>query len=162
NFANVRVFIEKGGQQGVQRPVLPPGSLIPMHPIGFLVLTYTRTYGLPVSPDVAGLVEDGNLSFESFGLQQEELQVLRIEPDGELDVVGIVTTQEGDPLPSGDIAGRLGGFQDVTEMETAGRADQEIMELLLGSKNDIQHNYQEYQLFLVKGGQDRLQHHPPV
>jgi hypothetical protein len=101
NFSDVRSFLEKGGQQGVQRPVLPPGSLIPMHPIGFLVLTYTRTYGLPVSPDVAGLVDDGNLSFESFGLAEQELQVLRIEPNGELDVVGIVTTQEGRPAPVG-------------------------------------------------------------
>jgi uncharacterized membrane protein YqiK len=131
-----------------------------MHPVGFLVLTYTRTYGMPVSSDVAGLVEDGNLSFESFGLQEQELQVLRIEPDGELDVLGIVTTQEGDPLPSGDIAGRLGAFEDVSAMEQEGRTDLEILELLLGSKNDLHNNYQDYQLFLDNGGKIGLQHDP--
>ena len=52
NFADVRSFLDAGGQQGVQRPVLPPGSLIPMHPIGFLTLTYAQTFGMPVSPDV--------------------------------------------------------------------------------------------------------------
>src|SRR5216117_4473082 len=32
NFTNLRQFIEQGGQKGVQRPVLPPGTLIPIHP----------------------------------------------------------------------------------------------------------------------------------
>jgi len=35
-FSHVKDFIEKGGQKGVQRPVLSPGSLLPIHPIGFL------------------------------------------------------------------------------------------------------------------------------
>ncbi|HUK54677.1 MAG TPA: hypothetical protein VL099_15435, partial [Candidatus Binatia bacterium] len=39
NFGNLRTFVAAGGQKGVQRPVLPPGSLVPMHPLGFLVVT---------------------------------------------------------------------------------------------------------------------------
>jgi uncharacterized membrane protein YqiK len=161
NFADVRHFVQQGGQQGVQRPVLPPGSLVPLHPVGFLVLTYTRTYGLPVSTDVLprfGRRED--LTSESFGLSPEELQVVRIEPDGDIDYLGVVTTQEGDPLPSGDIAGRLGGYVDITEMEAAGRTDQEIIELLLGSKNELHNNYQDFQGFLDNGGKIGLQHDP--
>ena len=42
-----------GGQKGVQRPVLPPGTLVPIHPVAFLVLTPQTVYGLPVSPDLA-------------------------------------------------------------------------------------------------------------
>src|SRR5262249_20750721 len=49
NFANLRGFVQAGGQKGVQRPVLPPGSLVPIHPVGFLIVTRTRVYGLPVS-----------------------------------------------------------------------------------------------------------------
>src|SRR4029078_12147089 len=29
NFSNLRTFVEAGGQKGVQRPVLPPGTLVP-------------------------------------------------------------------------------------------------------------------------------------
>jgi uncharacterized membrane protein YqiK len=32
NFSNLPAFIEQGGQKGIQRPVLPPGSLLPIHP----------------------------------------------------------------------------------------------------------------------------------
>src|SRR5437870_4840496 len=39
NFSNLAQFIELGGQKGVQRPVLPPGTLMPIHPVAFLVLT---------------------------------------------------------------------------------------------------------------------------
>ena len=37
NFSDLRNFIQLGGQKGVQRPVLPPGSLVPVHPVGFLM-----------------------------------------------------------------------------------------------------------------------------
>jgi uncharacterized membrane protein YqiK len=161
NFADVESFVANGGQQGVQRPVLPPGTLVPMHPVGFLVLTYAETFGFAVSPDLFGIVDStGGLTFESFGLQAQELQVVRIAPDGDIDYVGLVTTLEGDPLPSGDIAGRLGGFADVQELESAGRSDLEILEVLLGSKNDLHNNYQDFQRFLDNGGKIGLQHDP--
>src|SRR5215470_5082410 len=50
NFSNLRRFVEGGGQKGVQRPVLPPGTLLPIHPVAFLVVTAHKVYGLPVSP----------------------------------------------------------------------------------------------------------------
>jgi uncharacterized membrane protein YqiK len=159
NFADVRSFVANGGQQGVQRPVLPPGTLVPMHPVGFLVLTYAETFGFAVSPDMLAIVDTGGgLTFESFGLQAQELRVVRIAPDGDIDYVGLVTTLEGDPLPSGDIAGRLGGFTDIQQLEAEGRTDPEIMEVLLGSKNDLHNNYQDFQAFLDNGGKIGLQH----
>jgi hypothetical protein len=123
------LFAGNGGEQGVQRPVLPPGTLVPMHPVGFLVLTCAQTFGSPVSPDM-------------------------------LSNVGLVTTLEGDPLPSGDIAGRLGGFSDIQELESEGKTDQEIVEVLLGSKNDLHNNYQDFPRFLDNGGKIGLQHDP--
>ena len=54
NFSNLGAFIDNGGQKGVQRPVLPPGTLVPIHPAAFLVITASRVYGVPVSRSVAG------------------------------------------------------------------------------------------------------------
>ena len=53
-------------------------------------------------------------------------------------MIGIVTALEGEPLPSGDIASRLGGFADVAAMEAGRRdgRDAEVIEVLLGIKND--------------------------
>src|SRR5512135_3289236 len=39
DFSNLRSFLAHGGQKGVQRPVLSPGTLVPIHPVGFLVVT---------------------------------------------------------------------------------------------------------------------------
>src|SRR5437867_13412008 len=46
NFTDLRAFLTGGGQKGVQRPVLPPGTLAPIHPVAFLVITATKSYGL--------------------------------------------------------------------------------------------------------------------
>ena len=160
-YTDLRGFIAQGGQKGVQRPVLPPGSLLPIHPIGFMVLTKSAVYGVPVSPELIGRVSrDGVLRPESFGLRAEQLSVTVISPHGEIDQVGIVTVLEGDPLPSGDIASRLGGFADVQEMETAGARDAEIIDVLLGNKNNLHNNYQDFQAFLDHGGKIGLQHDP--
>jgi hypothetical protein len=167
NFSDLRRFATSGGQKGVQRPVLPPGSLVPVHPVGFLVITKNQVYGLPVSPEIrAKIGEHGALTPEALGLTPEHLQLVRIEPhprekDGAMiDVLGIITTYEGDPLPSGDIASRLGEFFDVQEMERKGAVDPEIIEKLLGSKNNLHNNYQDFQAFLENGGKIGLQHDP--
>jgi hypothetical protein len=168
NFSDLRSFVQLGGQKGVQRPVLPPGSLVPIHPLGFLVLTRSRVYGVPVSPDLRNKMgRSGELSPAALGLRPESLELMRIEPqprgkDGAtLDVVGIVTTYEGDPLPSGDIASRLDGFADITKLEKEGNAtDAQIIESLLGSKNHLHNNYQDFQAFLDHGGRIGLQHDP--
>src|SRR5271163_1743994 len=167
NFADLRSFITSGGQKGVQRPVFSPGTLAPIHPVGFLVLTKSQAYGLPISPELrsrAGKV--GRLGPEAFGLQPNQLELLRIEPrpcgkDGALtDMVGIVTTYEGDPLPSGDIASRLGGFADIDKMEKDKATDGDVIEILLGNKNNLHNNYQDFQAFVDNGGKIGLQHDP--
>lgn len=163
NFSDLRNFLEKGGEKGVQRPVLPPGSLVPIHPVGFLVVTKAEVYGLPIMPELQAA--GGKLKPQSVGLSPEDLMVVRIEPqldeNGHLrDMIGIVTTFEGEPLPSGDIASRLGGFKDVEEMEQSQKTDGEIIEVVLGNKNDLHNNYQDYQAFLDRGGKMGLQHDP--
>ena len=167
NFSNIKIFTTYGGQKGVQRPVLPPGTLAPIHPVGFLVITKREVYGVPISPDLQPIAgKGGGLSPQAFGLQPEQLELVRIEPraagpEGKLvDMVGIITTYEGDPLPSGDIANRLGGFADMAEMEKAGAPDGEIIETLLGCKNHLHNNYQDFQAFLGHGGKIGLQHDP--
>jgi len=45
SFADVRTFLDSGGQRGVQRPVLPPGTTAPIHPVGFVVVTRERIFG---------------------------------------------------------------------------------------------------------------------
>jgi regulator of protease activity HflC (stomatin/prohibitin superfamily) len=162
NFSNLRTFIEQGGQKGVQRPVLPPGTLVPLHPVAFLVITTQGVYGLPVSPELVSQAKGGVLTPESFGLAPEQLRVVVIAPDGAVDLIGVVTTLEGPPLAEGDIASRLGGFEDIAAMETreGGVQDADLIERLLGSKNTVHNNYQDYQAFLDAGGKIGLQHDP--
>ncbi|HEX4532186.1 MAG TPA: SPFH domain-containing protein [Acidimicrobiia bacterium] len=165
NFSNLHTFIEAGGQKGVQRPVLPPGTLVPVHPVAFLVLTPQTVYGLPVSPDLASQAKGKTLTPESFGLSPDQLRVVVITPDvGGIDLVGVVTALEGEPLPSGDIASRLGGFEDVAAIEASNAGgststtDAQLIDLLLGSKNNLHNNYQDFQAFLDNGGKIGLQH----
>ncbi|MFI5047331.1 MAG: SPFH domain-containing protein, partial [Acidimicrobiia bacterium] len=166
NFSDLHGFISNGGQKGVQRPVLPPGTLVPIHPVGFVVLTAQSVYGQPVSPELVAQSGKGTLTSESFGLTPDALRVVVIAPDGAIDRVGVVTTLEGDPLPSGDIASRLGGFEDISAMEAGeaaggpARSDADFIEVLLGSKNTLHNNYQDFQAFLDNGGKIGLQHDP--
>ncbi|MEI9932753.1 MAG: hypothetical protein WDM89_20020 [Rhizomicrobium sp.] len=44
NFLDLELFVTGGGEKGVQRLVLPPGTVVPIHPVGFLVIT--RGHGL--------------------------------------------------------------------------------------------------------------------
>src|SRR5262249_53297128 len=66
DFGNVQTFLENGGQKGVQRPVLPPGTLAPIHPVAFMVITADAVFGEPVSTDLS--MRTGNLTPASFGL----------------------------------------------------------------------------------------------
>ena len=80
NFTDLGAFVNNGGQKGVQRPVLPPGTLVPVHPVAFLVITATKAYGLPVDRQ---LLMRGPLSPEAFGLQPHQLRVTLIAPQVE-------------------------------------------------------------------------------
>ena len=165
NFSDLRSFVQNGGQKGVQRPVLPPGSLLPIHPVGFLVITKRQVYGVPVSPELANF--QGVLGPSNFGLAPERLELVCIQPvtvgpeNRIVDMVGIVTTYEGEPLPEGAIASRLGGFSDIEARESSGDVqDSTLIEAVLGSKNNLHNNYQDLQAFLDHGGRIGLQHDP--
>ena len=165
NFSNIRTFLDNGGQKGVQRPVLPPGTLVPIHPVAFLIITKQRVHGLPIDPAILRmLARDSKLSPASFGLAPEQLDVVRIEPqphgtsDSMIDMVGVVTTFEGQPLEAGDIACRLGGFDDLGSLGMETKSDAEIIEVLLGSKNNLHNNFQDFQKLLDSGGKIGLQH----
>jgi uncharacterized membrane protein YqiK len=161
NFSDLAAFMSNGGQKGVQRPVLPPGTLVPIHPVAFMVLTRGEVYGVPVSPDLERLTHKNHeLTPGSFGLQPQQLRVTVIAPQEGEDRIGIVTALEGDPLSSGDIASRLGGFADVAVMEEQEANDLDIIDTLLGSKNELHNNYQDFQAFLENGGRIGLQHDP--
>jgi uncharacterized membrane protein YqiK len=150
SFADIKTFLAHGGQRGVQRPVMPPGTTVPVHPVGFVVITSERIFG--------SLISDAALSAVSQ-VDQATLRVVHITPQGNRDVVGVVTTLEGPP--SGDIASRIGGFGDVTAMEAAGDGSQiQVIQAVLKSKNDLHDNYQDYQRFLDNGGCIGLQHDP--
>jgi len=169
NFANLRTFLEKGGQKGVQRPVLSPGTVAPIHPVAFLVITRSDVFGVPFSSDLRALASSkGRLTHEAFGLSDKQMEVTRISPrptEGGrvVDMVGVVTTLEGWPLPAGDIASRLGGFTDIATLEAAdtnGSADSRLIETILGNQNNRHNAYQDFQMFLDLGGRIGLQHDP--
>jgi len=149
NFANLATFLSGGGQRGVQRPVLPPGTTAPIHPVGFIVITSEQVFGKVVSESTTAMVDQ---------VDPAALRVVHITPQGDRDIVGVVTTLEGPP--SGDIASRIGGFDDVTAMEAAGGSASQVIQAVLGSKNGLHDNYQDYQAFLDSGGSIGLQHDP--
>jgi regulator of protease activity HflC (stomatin/prohibitin superfamily) len=180
NFTDLRAFVEGAGpkrvngQKGVQRPVLSPGTLAPIHPVAFLVITKPQVYGVPVSEELRGRMIGGRLSYTVFGLGESALDVTRIEPRATesghvVDMEGVVTTLDGDPLPAGDISSRLGGFKDIEEFRyeppppgatQTTSANSQLIETILGSKNDQHKSYQDFQMFLDKGGKIGLQHDP--
>jgi regulator of protease activity HflC (stomatin/prohibitin superfamily) len=166
NFLDLQAFVEQGGQKGVQRPVLPPGTVGPIHPIGFLVITRSRVYGIPIGAEFARHGNKVPLAPEAFGLNPESLNVARIgpttQPDGKfVDMIGIVTTLEGTPLPKGAIANRLGDFEDIADLESKAETnDAELVEAILSVKNEVHNNYQDFQAFLDHGGRIGMQHDP--
>jgi hypothetical protein len=166
NFENVETFVRGGGEKGVQRPALPPGTVVPIHPVGFLVISRDAVYGLPVDDEYAVLERKGSLKAQSFGLEPVQLEVVRIEPrfyqDGKVvDMIGIVTTFEGPPLPKGAIANRIGDFVDLAALEARPTTkDSDLVEAILAVKNEEHNNYQDFQAFLDRGGRIGLQHDP--
>jgi hypothetical protein len=74
NFTDLGTFIEKHGQKGVQRPVLSPGTLAPIHPAAFLVITKPEVFGVPMSSDLSALShKKGQLTHAAFGLDAKQL-----------------------------------------------------------------------------------------
>jgi len=166
NFVDIEAFVSGGGEKGVQRLVLPPGTVVPIHPVGFLVIARDNVFGVPIDEKYAALEQKGGLKCQSFGLEPVQLEVVRIEPrfyqDGKVvDMIGIVTTFEGPPLPKGAIANRIGDFNDLEELEEKpGTKDSDLVEAILSVKNESHNNYQDFQAFLEAGGRIGLQHDP--
>lgn len=161
-FTDLKAFMENGGQKGVQRPVLPPGAIAPIHPVAFIIITMNEIFGMPISEEWQGTDHAGLL--KAIGLSPANLRVTRIEPRRDdagkiIDVIGIVTTGDGKPLPSTDIAGRLGGFSDI-EASEGKKTETELMEQVLSSQNGSHNNYQDFQGFIDAGGCIGLQHDP--
>jgi hypothetical protein len=77
-----------------------------------------------------------------------------------VDVIGIVRVHEGPALDPGDIACRIGGFDDIRKKEESGATDAELADLILDSKAKLHDNYQDFQAFLDAGGRIGLQHDP--
>jgi hypothetical protein len=150
NFTDLRAFLQHHGGKGVQRPVLAPGTLAPLHPVAFVVLTKERLFGVPISSEIRQMLRD---------LNPADLIVTRIAPgnDGR-DLCGVVTVLEGPPVEAGDLASRLGGFADIAAMERSDRPDAELIETLLNNQNERHNNFQNVQAFLDAGGRSGLQH----
>jgi regulator of protease activity HflC (stomatin/prohibitin superfamily) len=168
SFQDVASFMRNGGEKGVQRIVLPPGSVAAIHPVGFLVVALNHVYGVPVADEYVSLLRraGGGLTHQTFGLIDEQMMVVRIQPrtttDGKLiDMVGIITTLEGSPSPQGAMANRLGDFADIAALEAnPATQNSELVEAVLNSKNDAHNNYQDFRAFLDAGGRIGLQHDP--
>jgi regulator of protease activity HflC (stomatin/prohibitin superfamily) len=168
SFQDVGAFMRNGGEKGVQRIVLPPGTVAAIHPVGFLVVALNHVYGVPVADEYVSLLNraGGGLTHQTFGLSDQHMMVVRIQPqtttDGRLiDMVGIITTLEGSPSPQGAMANRLGDFRDIAELEAnPATQNSELVEAILNSKNDAHNNYQDFQAFLDAGGRIGLQHDP--
>lgn len=188
DFGDVRAFLQNGGQSGVQRPVLPPGTTRALHPIAFVVATAGGVFGQPLSDGTENLIRGlsasdtmvtnigtspGSISqalanmpkkarqhFDDMGVDMPAMA--SVLPSGGVDMIGVVTALDGPPLPSGDMAGRIGGFDDVRQLEQdvteSERDANQAIQLLLGSKNDQHNNYQDFQKFLDSGGRIGMQH----
>ena len=167
NFADLRSFITGGGQKGVQRPVFSPAPSRPFIPSAFSWSPrdrHTASRFLQSSARAPQKWEDSPPKLSAFVPSNSSCCASSRKPcgkDGALtDMVGIVTTYEGDPLPSGDIASRFGGFTDINKMENDKATDGDVIEVLLGNKNNLHNNYQDFQAFLDNGGRIGLQHDP--
>ncbi|MEY2879405.1 MAG: hypothetical protein RLZZ15_1785, partial [Verrucomicrobiota bacterium] len=99
NFQDARAFLTSGGEKGRQLGLLTAGSYR-INPALFTVITADHA--------------------EEHGMSREQLAVTRIQPD----MVGIVTTLDGRPIDSGDIAGGLvhdhDNFQNAQAFLAAG------------------------------------------
>jgi uncharacterized membrane protein YqiK len=115
NFQDARKFLVKGGEKGRQLGILTAGTYRINRAL-FTVIT----------------AEDA----EDHGMTPEQLQVYRIEPDR----VGIVTTLDGQPIETGEIAGaEIPGhdnFQNAQNfIASGGRRGLQEQVLLSGSWN---------------------------
>ena len=185
DFEDLELFLGSGGQKGKQRWVLRPGTYR-IHPVAFLVLTSKKVYGIPIDPELKAVAAKKGLTLETFGLHGEQLKPILIRaanvadearlaadavdaelrrsrgrgdpghPQRMINMMGIVTSQEGPPLEDGQLAGRLGGWNDI-EGEVD---DKRRINRILSAQNAGHKAYQDFEAFLAAGGKAGLQHDP--
>jgi hypothetical protein len=171
--ACTEVFLKNGGQKGIQRYVIPPGTTMPVHPVAFLVITKTQVFGLPIDPAKQEKGANGELKCSDFGLAPVQLDVVRIEPEktenGSTDRVGIVEIIDGPPLEAADIAHRLGGFADIKALEETNPGTDEVardqldaaaINAILANRNAEHSSYQDLEKFFALGGRMGMQNDP--
>lgn len=149
SFADLNAFLSNGGQRGVQRKVLPPGTTQQMHPIAFVVQTASQTFGEVLSESTKNVLHM---------VDRSKFKPFTIRPEGHTDKVGVVTTLEG--AAAKGIASRLGGYDDVIAAEAEGIPANTIITKVLAPQNEVHDNYQDFQAFLDAGGCIGLQHDP--
>ncbi len=171
DYEDVKAFLNNGGQKGKQSIVLRPG-VYRVHPVAFLVLTSDRVYGNPMDPALSKkgvTVEDFGLHAENLKpvvIKAEALEVTGDEDHGDprkrggggrkfaINKMGVVTSHEGPALQGGQLACRLGGWDDVLKVENP----KDRINLILSSQNTMHLAYQDFAAFLAAGGQTGLQH----
>jgi len=87
DFQDARAFLENGGEKGRQLGILTAGAY-------------------QINKELFTVITSANAA--EHGVDPEDLQVYKVEPDK----VGIVTTHDGKPILSGEIAGAAVGGHD--------------------------------------------------
>lgn len=163
-FTDPKGFLDHGGSKGIQRNVLQPGEVVPMHPIAFLVLASNGVYGHAIGEKFEE--RRGGASLKDFGIEPDQLNLVTVdyckfEDGSQEDAIGVVTVLDGPALDPTDIACRLGGWSDIEAMlADTTKMDAEIIAKIFASKNGQHNNYQDMQAFFDAGGRRGLQHDP--
>ncbi|MEK9201528.1 MAG: hypothetical protein AAB944_01000, partial [Patescibacteria group bacterium] len=174
-FEDIRKFILDDGQKGIQRLILPSGTFLPIHPVGFTIVTLSKVFGVMSDPKLVAKQVAETLSYEDFGFKKEDFELTTI-PNQKM---GIVTCLDGPPLPSDAVACRIGGFDDVARKEAElnnppiqktepweTRKDKEhelgrkLLEYVLHSNNAMHNNFQNPAAFFEGGGKMGPQFYP--
>ncbi|MEK7636404.1 MAG: SPFH domain-containing protein [Patescibacteria group bacterium] len=174
-FEDIRKFILENGQKGIQRLVLPPGTFLPIHPVGFTIATLAKVFGVMSDLDLVEKQVARTLSYKDFGFTKEDFELTTISNQK----MGIVTCLDGSPLPPDAVACRIGEFGDVARKEAEldnpkilktelwdTRKDKEhelgqkLLEYVLRSNNNLHENFQNPAAFFENGGKMGPQFYP--
>src|SRR3989339_513477 len=104
---SVGMYLLKGGQIGELATVLT-SYVKPLHPAAFLVVTRHKVYGIPYDAGLRTKQKKGNLTYADFGFKETDFNLTTVESGK----IGLVTLQNGDPIPNGLPVWRHGGWND--------------------------------------------------
>jgi regulator of protease activity HflC (stomatin/prohibitin superfamily) len=102
DYLDVKKFIEIGGEKGIQRHFLPPGTVIRLHPVAFVIKIKGSNgiCGKPLNESVRKALD---------GLDASVTVIAKGK-------IGVVTANEGIPLGKGMIASEVGPSK-IAELE---------------------------------------------